>query len=351
MDIDDLNDLINQIYYQKKTSGNFDLEKWLKIENISYYSLARYALVDALNVLGTKKADRVAVPELICREVVEAIKITGASICYYPIDESLKPFTSMEMFMDVSVIIIVNYFGFPQDLTFFNKVASTTGAKLIEDNAHGFLSKDKNGIPLGKRTSIGIISIRKSIRTIDGAALLLNDESIKSDLINHKKYSEKGVPFGFILKKAISNIAPVIGARIFMSLITAVRTIKKTLLQYKKIEQTVFFEMSDISPHIQFKEALKNIIPDEEVARRRKLYYLAEKEVCSKGGIPIFTKLDINISPYAFPFRADREGYIVIKKHLNSIGMDCYLWPELPDDIIKINTKHYSNILMVPLLW
>ena len=68
-------------------------------------------------------------------------------------------------------LLAVNYFGFAQDLAPFREYCLRTGATLIEDNAHGFLSKDTSGVLLGTRADLGITSIRKTFRLVNGAAL------------------------------------------------------------------------------------------------------------------------------------------------------------------------------------
>jgi hypothetical protein len=341
-------DLINQIYCPKISSNNFSLEEWVNNKSILYYSFARHALIDALHILGVGSNDQVALPEFICREVADAIKSTGASLLYYPVDDNLCISNSIELLMSAKVIIVVNYFGFPQDLSIFTDVTKITGANIIEDNAHGFLSKDENGVPLGTRASIGIVSIRKSIRSVNGAALILNAGLADKKHIYQSCSIDKNIPFGFFCKIALSHLAPVIGSKYFILLLKLVRYLK---IRFKNNisshEDTSFLNKF---PHAKFKDALINVVPEDEISRRLKLYKIIEHEVASMGGKPVFKTLKSGVVPYSFPFRIVGDSSLLIK-HLNSVGLDCHLWPELPDDVSKLKRDHYSNLWMVPLLW
>ncbi len=94
-------------------------------------------------------------------------------------------------------VLAVNYFGFAQDLAPFREYCSRTGATLIEDNAHGFLSKDTSGVLLGTRADLGITSIRKTFRLVNGAALYFSgaeySDSVSEQLEFQNGAASKGV--------------------------------------------------------------------------------------------------------------------------------------------------------------
>lgn len=124
------------------------------IADIRYFSLARHALIEALRVAGVGHGDKVLLPEFLCRDLLASISALGATACWYPIGLDLSPSTPPSTWPDAKVVLAVNYFGFPQKLDVFHQYAANSGAIIIEDNAHGFLSRDENGRWLGARTRL-----------------------------------------------------------------------------------------------------------------------------------------------------------------------------------------------------
>jgi hypothetical protein len=89
---------------------DFSLEQCLGTELVRYYSLGRYALIEALRISKVGSGDWVALPEFICRDVLASVKAVGASVYYYPVDEKLQIAESAGILKKAKVILIVNYF-------------------------------------------------------------------------------------------------------------------------------------------------------------------------------------------------------------------------------------------------
>ena len=104
-----------------------------------------------------------------------------------------------------------NYFGFPQDLSVFSEYCKHTGALLIEDNAQGLFSKDKNGNILGTRGDFGIFSFRKTMPIFSGAALVINNNNIQSKLRPQIAFKAQKKPIKYIIKNLIRNSVPYLG--------------------------------------------------------------------------------------------------------------------------------------------
>lgn len=128
---------------------------------------------------GVGPGCEVLLPAFICRDVLASINHLGASAVFYQVDRSLSPLELVKR-DSIKAVIAVNYFGFPQDLEPFISYANETGVGIVEDNAHGWLSKDSEGRLLGLRTAVGITSFRKTIRVVDGAVLHVSDHANNS---------------------------------------------------------------------------------------------------------------------------------------------------------------------------
>ena len=150
---------------------------------LRYFSLGRFAMRDALLYTGIKSGDTVLLPEFICRDLLSAVAEVGAKSVFYQVDQTLKP-VHLDSTLRPKVIIAVNYFGFAQDLKVFREFADNTGAIVIEDNAHGFLSRDEDGHLLGYREQFGITSFRKTLNVENGAFLAtsLAEHELKEQL-------------------------------------------------------------------------------------------------------------------------------------------------------------------------
>jgi len=351
-----LSSLIRQVYsHPFKIKKNTSIEKLLNTDNIRYYSLGRYALESALRMLKVGSGDVVALPEFICRDLISSIYQVGAKVKFYPVDQYLNLACGLEDFPHSKVIVAVNYFGFPQDLTIFNDIADKMGAVVIEDNAHGLLSSDLLGIPLGTRTQIGIFSLRKTFPLLNGAALVVNDNELAKLLPEQLPVSLKGESIGFRFKKILRALVPILGIKPCRILTNLVRIMRKLRTgQPIPLPEISAEKIIPGSPR-PFKfvnEVLSCVDVREEITRRRELYLYLEKIIPGLGGSLIFDSLPDKTSPYVFPFRVvNNENIETIKRYLNQNNLDCYLWPDLPDGIIQKTNSYYRNVWMIPFLW
>ena len=351
-----LKSLVKKIYspvYKKDYSVS--IEQWLNTDNIRYYSLTRYALESALRMLKIGKGDIVALAEFICRDLISSIYQVGAKVKFYPVDQYLNLACGLEDFPYSKVIVAVNYFGFPQDLTVINDIADKMGAVVIEDNAHGLLSSDLLGIPLGTRTQIGIFSLRKTFPLLNGAALVVNDSELSKLLPEQLPVSAKGEIIGFRLKKILRALVPILGikpCRILTNLVRIMRKLRtgqQILLPEINAEKII---PGNPRPCKLANEVLSCVDVVAEITRRRELYLYLDKMILGLGGVPVFNSLPDKTSPYVFPFRVvNDENIETIKRYLNQNNLDCYLWPDLPDNIVQNTNSYYRNVWMIPFLW
>jgi len=351
----DIYELVCSVYapdYNYKSS--FLFEKWLNNSNVRYFSLARYALLEALKLLNIKKGDIVAIPEFICRDLISSISSAGATTLFYPVDKSLNLSSIPKELYNAKVIVAVNYFGFPQDLTKFKEVVDKSNAILIEDNAHGFLSRDLLGNILGTRTPLSIFSLRKTVPLLNGAALVVNDSVLSEKLPRQVESDFSSIPFRIKIKQMLRMMVPFLGyipcrlMTIATRLVRRIQTGSEIPIPCLNAEVKI---PSIENPYFNLYNELSTLDTLEEGLRRRELYLLIGKNIRQYGGEPIFDKLPSGVVPYGFPFRANEEQIVSIKKYLKSIKLECNHWPDLPDDIVENAKTHYKNVWMVSFLW
>jgi len=316
-------------------------------DRIHFFSLARYALIEALRISGVTQNDYVLIPEYICKEIVEEIGLYGANVLFYKVDDNLNPAESPCQWPRAKAVLMVNYFGFSQDLSPFQQYKKRVGSTIIEDNAHGLLSRDSSGKWLGMRTDIGIFSLRKTLCLSDGAALFLGGESYNF-ITPQLKFTGNGFSPIAKLRCKIKNI-PLIG--IFLQIFS--------MLFLKAYRGTVFglkgWQYKSKIAHI--KNPNKDLIKDlmlfvdyekDEIFRRRDLYYKFLRMAKKNKLKPIFDQIPDGTTPYCFPIRATKNEATLFNKKINYLGLRLIKWPDLPNG--TFDDSNYSNIWIINFL-
>ena len=173
---------IKQIFYPPLSGSKNKIEHLNKLighDNIRYYSFARHALLEGLKCIDLRKDDSILIPSFICRDLLSSINSIGAEIKFYDVDKNLYPVLDHDQLPKAKVIIVVNYFGFPQNLDNYIKYCKRNKAILIEDNAE-LMGGVVNGRRCGSFGDCSILSFyaNKQITTGEGGAILTDSEEV-----------------------------------------------------------------------------------------------------------------------------------------------------------------------------
>ena len=323
------------------------------VGHVRYYSLARHALIEALRLAGVRPGSRVLLPEYLCRDLLAPVHLLGALPCWYPVAPDLAPAIPPVDWPVADVVLAVNYFGFPQDLAPYQAYAERTGAVVIEDNAHGYLSRDQAGQWLGCRTGLGLFSLRKTLRVPDGGALWLGEAFAASEL-------PAQVPFDGIgghpaqLTKARLRSLPVVGELAYRLTTALARALRKwrtgsdVPAADPASEQTL---PASANPWAGLLLALSSCAAPAEIERRRAAYVRCAAVGDQVGALPVFPALPPNCAPYAYAFRGDAAALTGMRRHAAHHGFDLVSWPDLPTEIVGKAPAHYCNVFLVNFLW
>jgi len=318
---------------------------------IRYYSLARHALLNALKLAGIHAGSRVLLPSFLCRDLLAPLNILSAIPYWYEVDHSLSPLLSSEFWPSADVVLMVDYFGFPQNITPFKLYAQRTGAIIIEDNAHGFLSRDQHGNFLGCRAHFGIFSIRKTLRIPDGAALWTKSLDNWNSLPLQLPFKGAGVNPAQLKKLYIRSL-PMVGEFLFKALTKCIRILRAYILTDKNSSTDSEFNLAFCpEPWHGLPSSLKNLDIQGETKRRRSSYLDCSAECEKIGGIPVYDSLPVNCVPYAYAFRGNQKVASAMQKYADRHGFDMVTWPDLPGAIINQAPEHYRNIYLINLTW
>ena len=321
-------------------------------EFVRYYAFARQALVEALRLIGTGSGDEVLVPSLICKDVLASIHTLGATPVFFEVDHNLNPI-GLDQISSSKAIIVVNYFGFAQDLAPFNKYCERTGAVLIEDNAHGYLSADPLGVVLGTRASVGITSIRKTLRVPDGATLTVNSDLFVARLSPQLPFTNKALGARWIMQILLANLGRALHLPLIDLFRAPVRWSRKLKTGSALPVSGSDSEIEHIIPTAPRQSSMSRIQRMDhhlELARRRNLYKIVSELAVKTSAVPVFNHLPDFCSPYGFPFYGDAETAKKMHVQTRSNGTEVIQWPELPNSVVETAPEHYKNLWLVNFL-
>jgi hypothetical protein len=139
------------------------------------FSHGRTALAYGVRALGLPPGAEVLCPDFVCATATDALERAGLRVRFHPVRDDLAPDWSA---LDraprgaAAALVMVHYFGVPQDGARYRAYCDDRGFCLIEDNAHG------HGARVGEREAgtvgdIGIASPYKSFPIRNGGLLYL----------------------------------------------------------------------------------------------------------------------------------------------------------------------------------
>jgi len=301
----------------------------LNHDHIYYFAYSRFSFYQGFKLLGLQKPDAILIPEYICHMAVLPARYLGLEIVYYKINVDLSPDWDdirRKLNSRVKAFLIVNYFGFPNDLLIAQQFCKTNGLFFIEDNAHGFLSSFGDR-PLGSFGDISVFSFYKTLPMPNGSALVINDKKILSKLPMVKLKNE-GRDIKFFVKMMLMRLRSVLPRNRLSSAKRYWKNIEKSHLSAYNNEdlERYFLRISWLSRLL-----LKHFLPLEEIQRRLQNYesWLKFFDNYSTARI-LFPQLKQGVVPYVFPVWADSPRDLILDLHRR--GVESYPWPFLPKD-------------------
>jgi hypothetical protein len=350
---------IRGMFSASGTDGNgAELDAFLPPDRTVLCAYGRQALAVGLERLGVGAGDLVLVPGFICRELLGAVRVVGADVRFYDVDEGLRVvMESLDRAGNadrVRAVVAVNYFGFPQPLDDVAAWCRLRRVALIEDNAHGFLSADGE-IPLGRRGDLGIFSLRKTISLPNGAALVDNraDAPVRVGQLEFEGSCRRSEARWYG-KRAAKKAIALGGESAVRSLVGAVRLLRRLATGSPLPASTAESEFTILRERLSARTAdrLRRVAVQREGDRRRSLFVQHQSRFAGIRDVrPLFSALPPGIVPQGFPFLyvGDRPDRFV--QEWSHRGVSIVRWPELPSMIAAGAPSHYCSVMLVPFLW
>lgn len=339
---------IPSIYSISRALRPWRMEDFLAGFDCRYFSYARRALAAGLKAAGVGSGHNVLLPEFICREVLSGIAAVGARPVFYPVGKDLSPAKEPASWPSASAVLAVDYFGFPQDMGPFRAYCARTRAVLIEDNAHGLFSRDRDGLLLGARAEAGLFSLRKTLAIGDGAVLALK-MGVRSWNLAPQSAFNADATTGQRAKEALRRAARLLGPAPVFHALRAFRAARGLLWGSRRATQDEARLPQPALPSRELAGPIDATEPEGEVQRRRSLYRHIE-DLLKPHVLPLFPRLEEGVSPYGFAYReigASRRVEILLNDRL----LSSQPWPNLPQAVAGSAPPHYRDVRFVPFLF
>ena len=227
----------------------------------------------------------------------------------------------------VKGLLMVHYFGQPQEIEKFQSFCNKHGLFLIEDNAHGYGERYK-GSKLGTFGDFGISSPRKILKIHSGGVLWLKENKLDND-ISLIPYSPSIISY---LNVFMDNNYP--SLKVFF---------KKLLKNRPDYEDYKLFREDKINDYmIDFssKRILRKVNLKRIIKHRQDIYNKWHIFALKNNLTPVFSKIYPNANPWCFP--------AYVSNHKEAIkwfdwgwknNEHIFSWPSLPEEVLQKNTK------------
>lgn len=290
------------------------------------FAYGRNALALGVRALGLRAGDVVLCPDFVCHTVPESLARAQLEVRFHPVDEALRPdWSALEALPQASAaaLLMVHYFGTPQDVGRYRSFCGQRGWRLIEDNAHGHGAVE-DGRLLGTFGDLGISSPYKSFPIRNGAFL----------------YLSPGTPFE----------PPTLACQ---PLRLSVRIARAVLRDLQDLHLGLRGLVRKCPPYASQAAFRDEVVEDwamdtwsfqhlaeadlEALRRRRQELYRVWQEWTGRYGVsPIFPDLATGSMPLVYPGSTDSKAASAAWfRWGHRSGIDVHSWPTLPLSVVR----------------
>lgn len=153
-----------------------------------FFSRGCGALAVLLRALNVTEGATILLPSYLCGDVVSVFRSARIQTTTYSVDASAR-FDPAEIVRKITpatrAVMVVHYFGFPQQLNEIRTLTEQAGVLLIEDCAHALFGRFANR-ELGRFGDASIFSLRKTLPLPDGGALVVNNAALRPAVVTRR---------------------------------------------------------------------------------------------------------------------------------------------------------------------
>jgi dTDP-4-amino-4,6-dideoxygalactose transaminase len=147
--------------------------------NLYFVGSGRGAMEAIIDGLKLTSADAVLIPAMVPEGLISPLRKKNLQVAIYKSNDDMSvDLADLEQQLqqreNIKAVVIIHFFGYPQDTRNILDLCRKYDVLLIEDCAQALLSKDGDGTPLGGTGDISFFSLPKTIPVPDGAAICFN---------------------------------------------------------------------------------------------------------------------------------------------------------------------------------
>ncbi len=316
----------------------------------------RAAMAWSLRSVGLVAGDEVLVPAFNCPAVVQPINWMGARPVYYRVDRNLGvdyPDLKKRITSRSRALLVIHYFGFPQDMDKVMSVAGE-GIAVIEDCAHSEFSR-YSGLPVGSIGAYAISSVPKIYAATDGGYVASRAKLLPKPSRGTLGFELKA--FGDVVESANAY-----GRMRYLRPFATMKRIAKSMLTRSRTttEQPTFatpgsseggseFEPDWIDVRMSMtSRALVSLSSRRRIVETRRRHYLAfHQALCALPGCrPVFETFPDGVVPYAYPLVVyDEQSVFPRLKHA---GVPIFRWELANRDACPTSASYARDLLQFP---
>ena len=316
----------------------------------------RVAIALALEELGIAAGHNVLLPAFHCSAMSSPVKSVGATPRFYRLHDDLSidlDDVDSRIDGDTKALMIVHYFGFPQNMTVVSEYCRSRGLALIEDCAHSFFGQQA-GRPLGSFGDYSIGSQMKFFPLYDGGCLVSANRPLPQT-----PAVKRG--FRFQAKAAVSPVERALQYR----RLRYIGFLPRMVGELKKIPKGVSrgddwvvgpgsaeggFDFDPSWLHVRMSlvsNFLMKAVSSGRIVelRRRNFEYLLDRLSDISGCQPLYARLPSDVVPYMFPVVFDE---LSVFDTLKRERVPIYRWEEIPEQPCSISYRYSKCLLQFP---
>jgi perosamine synthetase len=325
---------------------------------------ARNAIYHSLKFLNIARGSRILVPAYICRAAVDPLITYGLDVDFYSVKRDCAvDLVDLErrITKKTSAVLLVHYFGFPQNISPLREICDEHQIALIEDCAQ-VLCGEIDGQSLGTIGDAAVFSWRKFLPVFDGADLVINrpKQIAKVELSKETPLFTLKVAMDMVDRSMRQTRRPAIRAA-YNGLRTVEDAARKCTRWYIRRSPALRVETSSIafdtaslswpmSRLSRWTKTYSNVT--SVVAKRRRNYETLKAELVSASVTPLFPVLPPTVCPWVFPVFFD--GLQNAQHRLRDRGIPAAAWdgvrhPRVTTGSFIDSDFLYQNLVFLPI--
>lgn len=182
---------LNQLF----SRGDSDILNYLPdVKEYFFTESVRGGIEELICKIWICNRGKVLLPVFVAEGVIKPFRQNKIPVIFYKLEKDLSPdlndiTSKISSNPDIKSMVIIHYFGYPQDLNIIKNICIKHNIILFEDCAHALFSKGKDGKLLGMIGDISFFSFPKTLPVPDGAIFFINNPDLTSIIskIEYKK--------------------------------------------------------------------------------------------------------------------------------------------------------------------